>query len=133
VAAENHVINHSWTKDGQPLGVASSIGIMVYEGTQALQFVDNYAASADIWYSKITVNVPYNNILVGSKGGSSSGTIMSLAEQCLQRDLMGIMVWYASVRDGLVYAPEYDASAYPSSAEAYGKAYEMFKNANNGS
>jgi len=128
VAAENNVINHSWTKDGQPLGVASSIGIMVYEGTQALQFVDNYAASADIWYSKIKINVPYNNILVGSKGGSSSGTIISLAEECLKTDLMGIMVWYASVRDGLVYAPEYDASAYPSSYDAYGKAYQMFKN-----
>merc|ERR1712080_154818 len=101
---------------------------MGYEGTQALDFVDNYAASADIFYSKIKVNVPYNNILVGSKGGSSSDIILSLAEQCLSRDLMGIMVWYASVREGLVYAPDYDASAYPSSYEAYGKAYDMFKN-----
>merc|ERR1711997_700267 len=43
VQAEIDVINDSWDDQGTAQGVADSIGLMVYEGTQALNYVKNYA------------------------------------------------------------------------------------------
>ena len=39
VQAEIDVINASWNVGGTSNGLADSVGIMVYEGTQALQYV----------------------------------------------------------------------------------------------
>jgi hypothetical protein len=41
------VINASWDENGNSDNVADSIGLMVYEGTQALKYVKNYANGAD--------------------------------------------------------------------------------------
>jgi hypothetical protein len=49
------------------------------------------------------VNVPTNAILLGCKGSSSSRDIMTLAEESVAQDILGIMVWYVSVVDGLHY------------------------------
>ena len=44
-------------------------GIMTYEGTQALDYVKNFAEGSSQWDGfPITVDVPRSSILVGSKG-----------------------------------------------------------------
>ena len=69
VKAENYVINQSWNVGGSSNGLADSIGLMVYEGTQALNYVDNYAHGSSQWEGfPIEVDVPTQSILVGAKG-----------------------------------------------------------------
>merc|ERR1719204_2312760 len=83
VQAEIDVINDSWDESGNKLGVADSIGLMVYEGTQTLQYVKNYAKGADQWGGygfPITCRAPTNTILLGAKGATSAGAIATLAE-----------------------------------------------------
>ena len=49
VQAEIDVINASWDDQGNSNNVADSTGLMVYEGTQAMQYVKNYVSGADQW------------------------------------------------------------------------------------
>ena len=44
IHAEIDVINASWDEKGNNKGLADSIGIMVYEGTNSLNYVKNYVA-----------------------------------------------------------------------------------------
>ena len=46
MTAEIDVINESWTVDSQSRNGADSVGLMVYEGTLALQYVKNFAHGA---------------------------------------------------------------------------------------
>ncbi len=72
VLAQNSVINASWNPDSSSNDLADSIGIMVYEGTSSLEYVENYAHGSEQWEGfPITVNVPYNAIMAGSRVGSS--------------------------------------------------------------
>ena len=65
------------------------------------------------------VDVPTTQILVGSKGSSSSGDIMKLARESISQDLLGIMVWYCSLQDGLQYETSWDCSGSEESSRAY--------------
>ena len=87
VQAEIDVINASWNVGGTSNGLADSVGIMVYEGTQALQYVpieidgrpdtlylmcgryvDNFAHGSSQWEGfPITVDVASEAILLGCK------------------------------------------------------------------
>jgi hypothetical protein len=49
VHAEIEVINESWNVDSSSNDIADSVGLMVYEGTQALNYVKNYVNGADQW------------------------------------------------------------------------------------
>ena len=49
VQAEIDVINASWNVGGSDNGLADSVGIMVYEGTQSLQYVKNFAHGSSQW------------------------------------------------------------------------------------
>merc|ERR1719385_170168 len=130
VQAESDVINASWDTEGNSQGLADSIGLMVYEGTQALQYVKNYANGAGQWQGfPIKVNAPKNTILLGAKGSSSSATIMKLARASVKDDLLGIMVWYASVKNGFDYAPFWDASTKQDSINGYLEAMQYFDKA----
>jgi len=130
VQAESDVINASWDTEGNSQGLADSLGLMVYEGTQALQYVKNYANGSGQWQGfPIKVNAPKNTILLGAKGSSSSATIMKLAQASVKDDLLGIMVWYASVKNGFDYAPFWDASTKNDSIDGYKSAMALFKKA----
>jgi len=130
VKAESDVINASWDTEGNSQGLADSLGLMVYEGTQALQYVKNYANGADRWEGfPIKVRAPKSTILLGAKGSSSSATIMKLAQAAVKDDILGIMVWYASVKNGFDYAPFWDASTKNDSIEGYKSAMALFKKA----
>ncbi len=120
VQAEIDVINASWNPGGTSNDLADSVGIMVYEGTQSLDYVENYAHGTQQYEGfPIVVDVPYNSIMVGSKGISASADISTLADEVVRQDLLGIMVWYASVVDGLQYDTSWDTSMDADSQQAY--------------
>ena len=120
VQAEIDVINASWDSKGSSAGLADSLGLMVYEGTQALNYVKNYANGSGQWQGfPITASAPTNAILVGAKGASSSASITTLARAVVDQDLLGIMVWYASVKNGFDYTPNWDASTHEDSIAGY--------------
>merc|ERR1711874_749685 len=86
IKAEIDVINASWQPGGGNNGLADSVGLMVYEGTQALQYVKNYAAGTSQWEGfPIKVDVPKPSILLGSKGTASAGTITKLAQESVSQ------------------------------------------------
>jgi hypothetical protein len=127
VHAESYVVNESWDTEGNYKGVADSIGLMVYEGTQALNYVKNYNRGGDQWEGfDIKVNAPSNVILLGAKGSSTYNTIETLAKASVERDLLGIMVWYSSVKGGLQYAVTWDAHLSDDAKRGYQRAMEIF-------
>merc|ERR1712130_1050470 len=128
IQAEIDVINASWDVGGASNGLADSIGLMVYEGTQALQYVKNYAEGSSQWQGfPIKVDVPRSQILLGCKGSSGSSTIGKLAQEAVRQDIMGIMVWFCSVRNGLVYSSGWDCSDVEDSQLGYTAAMEYFR------
>ena len=121
VNAEDDVINESCADKSKPSNwLIDSVGLMVYEGTQALQYVKNYAEAESQWEGfPITCNTPYHQILLGCKGSSGPSSIDTLASETLRQDLLGIMVWYASVQNGFQYEESWDASFSEKSQQAY--------------
>jgi hypothetical protein len=128
IQAEIDVINASWEVGGASNGLADSIGLMVYEGTQALQYVKNYAGGSSMWQGfPVKVDVPTDRILLGCKGASSSTTIKKLAEKSVRQDLLGVMVWFCWVWGGLVYSQGWDCSDSTDSMAAYVQAMDYMK------
>ena len=67
VEAANEVINQSWDLEGNLKNVGDSVGIMVYEGTQSLNYVKNFANGADQWEGfPIKVNVNSKAVMLGN-------------------------------------------------------------------
>ena len=130
VQAETDVINASWDPEGNSANLADSLGLMVYEGTQALNYVKNYANGAGQWSGfPITASAPNNVILLGAKGQSTYKDIMTMAGEAIKQDLLGIMVWYASVENGFDYAVNWDASTNEEAIKGYKDAMSLFTNA----
>jgi hypothetical protein len=128
VQAESDVINASWNPGGTSNNLASSVGLMVYEGTQALNYVKNYAKGSEQWDGfPIHVDVPKSSILLGCKGATPASGIMKLAEASVRQDLLGIMVWSCSVMDGLVYGKGWDCSGSEDAMTGYVAAMEFLK------
>merc|ERR1719361_1375703 len=130
IHAEIDVINASWDENGNNKNLADSIGLMVYEGTNSLNYVKNYVDGTGRWEGfKIKVNAPSNTILLGAKGSTSAGTINKLVDESVKNDYLGVMVWYASVKDGLQYGGgSWDASTAPSTQQAYVNGMKRFQN-----
>jgi len=95
VNCENYMVNQCFAKGTR--SAVDAIGIMVYEGTGALQYLSNYLDGNP--NRPITVNVPSKQILLGAGGQSKISTIEKLAQAAHDQDLGGIMVWFASVND----------------------------------
>ena len=129
VKAEIDVINASWDSDGHKLGVADSIGLMVYEGTSSLNYVKNYDSSKRWQGHPISAAVPNNAILLGAKGVTSSSAIQQLAARAVAEDLLGIMVWYASVDGGFQYkhSEQWDATTSQDAVAGYKAAMALFR------
>ena len=122
------MINASWDIKGNPQGVADVIGIMVYEGTLSLQYVKNYNKGTEQWEGfPIKVNAPSNTILLGVKGAASSANIIKLAKESVKHGLAGIMVWYASVKNGFNYASSWDATGKKDSEKGFVEAMKILK------
>ena len=129
IPAEVEVINESYNLDRSSNNLADSVGIMAYEGTESLLYVRNFAeASSQGQGFPITCNTPYNVVLVGCKGTNSAFDIETLANESLNQDLLGIMVWYASVIDGFQYAKDWDASFDDDSKSGFVSALQILIN-----
>lgn len=86
IQAEIDVINASWNPGQTSNNLADSIGLMVYEGTQSIQYVDNYAHGSAQWEGfPITVDVPEQQIFLGCKGSTSAQDIDGLMIDSLNR------------------------------------------------
>lgn len=130
VQAEIDVVNGGWTVNGENRGLLESVGLMVYEGTQSLNYVDNYAHGTSQWEGfPITVDVTISDIMLGCKGSASSGDIMTLAGEAIAQDLRGVMVWYCSVVGGLKYEESWDCSGSQESMDAYIQAMKLLNDA----
>lgn len=57
----------------------------------------------------------------------SPATFTTLAEEAMKQNYRGIMVWYASVKNGLQYAVSWDASEDKGAQEAYVEVMRRFK------
>ena len=87
VKAEIAVINASW-KDKKSTGVADSVGLMVYQGTYALNYVKNYADASKQWSGfPIKTDVPKDCILLGAKGNFFSSFIANTVTKSSIQDL----------------------------------------------
>jgi len=127
IKAEIDVINASWNKGGSSNGLADSVGLMVYEGTEALRYVKNYAEGSSQWNGfPIHVDVPRPQILLGAKGTAGSSTVDKLAKESVSQDLLGIMVWFCSVRNGLVYGHGWDCQESQDSQDGFVAAMKYF-------
>eukprot|EP00095_Tigriopus_kingsejongensis_P010891 maker-scaffold1216_size55193-snap-gene-0.10 protein:Tk10891 transcript:maker-scaffold1216_size55193-snap-gene-0.10-mRNA-1 annotation:"glycoside hydrolase family 18 protein" len=125
VQAEIDVINAGYDTEGNGNGLIDLVGLMVYESTLALTYVKNYAQGSEQWEGfPIEVNVPTSEILLGAKGSATPLTTITLAKEAVSRDLRGIMVWYASVKNGFKYSPSWDWTE--NSAAGYVEARRVF-------
>ncbi len=128
VQAEIDVINASWDDKGNYLNLADSVGLMVYEGTQSLQYVKNYVNGLGQWPGfPVRVNAAADSILLGAKGSASSASLNALADAAVANDYRGIMVWYSSVKNGFPYAVSWDAALVQDSIEGYKAVMQKFK------
>jgi hypothetical protein len=75
----------------------------------------------------IKVRAPSDTILLGAKGASSPGTFEELSNAVVANNYRGIMIWYASVKNGLQYGATWDASEDKAAQEAYIKVMQKFK------
>merc|ERR1712106_564962 len=131
VQAEIDVINASWDSNGKSKNLADSIGLMVYQGTQSLNYVKNFDTSKRWQGHPMSASTPNNAILLGAKGVTSSSDITQLAQASVKDDLLGIMVWYASVKNGFQYkqAEQWDATINDDSIKGYQAAMQIFNQA----
>merc|ERR1712100_421567 len=119
VKEENYMVNQCFAK-----GATSSvdkIGIMVYQGTGSLQYVDNYVHGSTKWEGfPIHVDVPPQYVMLGAGGQASAGTITQLAKAAHDQKLGGIMVWYASVIDSATgkHGNQYSGGAMDASIQS---------------
>ena len=114
------VINESWSTSSVSHNVLDYIGILVYQGTESLNSVSNYAQGSTKYEGfPIKVNVPKDAILLGCKGSAKGDDIQTLASESVDQGLLGIMVWYASVVDGLRFDPGWDVTSSEESIHAF--------------
>eukprot|EP01083_Nonionella_stella_P231534 817544_1 len=125
VDAENDVVNAGFTADGKSNGSINSVGIMLYNNLQSLQYVKDYGNGTSQGNGfPITVNVPYAQILPGIQGPASDSVIQQMAQNVVQEQLGGFMVWCASVYDKTRNKPafNYGDDASKAKSDAWAKA-----------
>jgi len=113
-------VNAVFAKGADPKTI-DSIGLMVYQGTGSLQYVDNYVHGSKKYSGfPIHVDVPPSQVILGAGGQSAAGTIDTLAKAAHDQNLRGIMVWYASVIDSATGKPgnQYSGGSMDASSAA---------------
>ena len=103
---------------------------MKWPSDQSLLYIKNYATGSSQWQGfPISVDVPKDRILLGAKGSTSSRHILKLAKEAVRQDLLGIMVWYCSVQNGLKYAETWDTTGRQGSMAGFVEAMDLLNNA----
>jgi len=127
IDAEIDLINASWDSKGKSSNLADSIGLMVYEGTSSLNFVANYMDGPGRWEGfPMTCRAPSNTIILGAKGQAGDATISKLVDRVIEKNYLGIMVWYVSVPNGLQYGVTWDGSD-PAHQQSFVNAMQKLK------
>lgn len=99
VAATDNLVNMAFAP-GNNQTYIDSVGIMVYQDTESLTYVSDYADATSKWYGfPITVDVPSKYILAGLQGSASDSVISEMGSSVLSENLGGLMMWFASVWD----------------------------------
>ena len=121
IYSESLIAVRSWDNNGVSQNAADAIGIMVYTGSQSLQYVKNYTGEGCTqWWcalcaaAKVSLpcgKVPISSILAGIGGDASQADVN---EVCKSRGIGGYMIWYASADNGFQYAGgSNDARVHP--------------------
>ena len=110
---------HGFSAFSTALGVGLTLGILgaLIAGALVVQELRRS------WWASMAVQV------VLEDGVNGDETVEKwMAEEAVAQDLLGIMVWYASVVNGLQYAVSWDASIVEDSQEGYIQALQYFEN-----
>ena len=130
--AANRMLEASYnrTLGSAAFGAVSKVGIMIYSGTGATTYLDNYehgcSKHCSQWYCPLAACVPPGDMVLGAGGGATAATVGALAADVKSMGLGGIMVWYASLLDAatgkaaLQYGDDGDAST--TALDAWAKA-----------
>jgi hypothetical protein len=121
IPAPNRLLEASYNKSlaSPALGSVSKVGIMVYSGTDAENYLEYYTNGRNRctqWYCPIDVCVPASAMVLGLQGTASASTIKKVASDVVAKGLGGIMVWDGTVIDSstndtaVQYSIMYDAS-----------------------
>jgi hypothetical protein len=117
IDAANKLVNAAFGPNGEDFNLLDSVGIMVYEDTQALNYIGNYAKLPGVgrWDGfPISADVPKKKIFLGIKGSASNGTISAMSAAIDAQGLGGMMAWYGSLlnqgQGALQYARDWDSS-----------------------
>ena len=62
--------------------------------------------------------------MLGAKGSTSSRHILKLAREAKRQDMLGVMVWYCSVVNGLKYAENWDCTGRDDSMAGFVEAID---------
>ena len=114
VFSESLMTVKSWNAQGQSLNLADAVGIMVYTGSQALQYVGAYTGSTCTeWWCALCndakvpqpcTSVPAGAVLAGLGGDAGQADVNAVCSaQFDGKAIGGYMVWYASADNGFQY------------------------------
>ena len=84
--------------------------------------------STCIIFQGVTCRAPSNSIILGAPGGISAGDMSTLTSAAVNNNYRGIMVWYASVKNGFQYGPQDDATNSAASQKAFEQAMKALGN-----
>ena len=115
VYSESLLTVKGWNAQGQSSGLLDSIGLMVYNGADSLNWVGQYSGATCTQYWCAVCNdaqvatpctaVPRGKILAGLDGAVQQHDLDSVCSG----NVGGYMVWYASADNGFQYGPQNDA------------------------
>jgi len=114
VYSESIMTVKSWDASGNSNNIADAVGIMVYSGSQALQYVGQYTGSACTqWWCPLCssakvqqpcTSVPAGSIFAGVGGDANQSDINTICSaQINGKPIGGYMIWYASADNGFQY------------------------------
>ena len=114
VFSESLITVKSWNAQGTSLNLADAVGIMVYTGSQALQWVGQYTSAACSQYwcplcnnAKVDqpcTTVPPSAIFAGLGGDAAQADVNAVCSASFNgKGLGGYMVWFASADNGFQY------------------------------
>ncbi len=115
VYSQSLITVNSWKQDGTSTNLLDTIGIMVYQDTQSLNWLGQYtgdscssgwcALCSDAKVATPCSKVPKKSLVGGLGGDANQASINTLCNS----GTGGYMVWYASADNGFQYGSDADA------------------------
>ena len=102
VKAESSMVNSAFNRNvtASDRPALDAVGIMVYSGTNSLQYLKNYVNGSQQWEGfPIHVDVPASKVVCGMGGNAAPADLNKFVANALSGHSKGVMVWYGSVLD----------------------------------